>query len=384
MKNLLIYVAGIPNKTSVSELEDCFYFLGFSVKVEANKNQSQRVRRTDTLTEGYCVISVKCTSAYDEILTSKEIILKKRRLMCKPYLTGAGLYKQNAINNRKRVILKYVPSYISPRELKHFIETSYGKIEQFFAFKSESESSQIGLGRKFTSYSIMFLESDVALQFSANSNFELIDGVYIQVERFTQRKREERRLANSTEQPEFLEKPASHQRANMEEQAMDQYVKTTKEQKETYNNGEQLAIKTSQLQLPISKGRARSQDQECKDRLVRKKLTFRRTGSLERMAMAASGYQRLEFIQELCTALSCINPTSKVYRLLRSDDFEYLATFELNNTWIANTNFLYTQKRKRRCYTQAMKEERPPQMEKSLHSSEARLQEPISEKNHYY
>ena len=69
--------------------------------------------------------------------------------------------------------------------------------------------------------------------------------------------------------------------------------------------------------------------------------TKARANSIQGKQTISRGYCRTQFIDDLIGLSHHLKPSSRVYRLLRSEKFEYFSTFELMNTWTAMHNFKY-------------------------------------------
>lgn len=326
MKNYQIFVAGIPCLTSAQEVTMCFSRLNYVVRVEQSSFPTLFAKNQRLVVDGHCVISVKNLSSYEGILSHGEIKLKGRKLMCKPYLTGVNLYKLNAQNNKRRIILKSVPSFLYERDVRHSLEKKFGKIEQFFPFLSDNRTPEESK-RKFTSYSVMFEDVNSALWAVEANVVELKEGIYANIEKFSRKRKE---LNDQKQTKTTLGNFSTIEdlgKRNHEPTTLDNLVKDRR-------------AKRKLLYKPKSfRRRHRSLvNQPCKDNLPYQTLQDRSTRSLERTTLIPAGYQRLELIEELCAKCSHLKPNSKIYRLLRCENFEYSATFELKNTWISSNN----------------------------------------------
>ena len=326
MKKLQIYVAGIPTSTTTVELSACFSRHSYLVRVETTSKFPTGDNSQRFVLDGHCVISVADTTTYESILTNKRILLRGRRLMCSEFLTGTKLYKLNAMNNKRRIILKYVPSYLSEIEVKDSLERQFGKVERFFSYLSEHKEADESR-RRYKAYSVMFDQISVAQVVADRNVIELKYGINATVEKYNRKrvnKVPEARTSKGTTCN--LSTIDNLSRKNLASTNLTCVLPASQPIVKCPEN------KTFHFR---SKPRAKTMEDFPKST----QFNTRRTCSVERSAIVARGNRRTQFIEELRAVCPHLKPNSKIYRLLRSEDFEYIATFELSNAWISLTNF---------------------------------------------
>jgi hypothetical protein len=246
--------------------------------------------------------------------------------MCKPYLTGVNLYKLNARNNKRRIILKFVPSYLRVKEVRNALEDQFGEIEEIYPFLSDSKYHDESR-RKYYTYSVMFVNPSAAQKVANLNVIQLKVGVHAQVEKYAKKKG--RTHKDSDEDHKHKNKPLQPEKVNNKIWPASISPKCSEGQ-----------INSSHIPIRKENGsRSKSEKRLSKGNLIHTTSKVRRTSSLERLYLVPKGFQRMKLIEMLRTTCSFLKPTSNLYYLLRSEDFEYIATFELKNAWISNTNF---------------------------------------------
>ena len=135
-------------------------------------------------------MATRSKQVYEAMLNNSQFIYLGRRLKIKPHLRGVELYKENSRNNKRRMFLKRVPTFISEAEIKYYLETNFGRISEFYELMSDQSMSKPKYrNRKVKTYSIMF-ESSLSGKFNGCIHLEIRNGVYIQAERFSVKKKE--------------------------------------------------------------------------------------------------------------------------------------------------------------------------------------------------
>lgn len=65
-----------------------------------------------------------------------------RSILCAKYQEGSKLMRLNRLNNQRRVILKNVPADLKQDDLKTYLDSSIGKVEIIYEFKSECPTAE--------------------------------------------------------------------------------------------------------------------------------------------------------------------------------------------------------------------------------------------------
>lgn len=159
VKNLSIYVAGIPSQASRSEIKKYFSQFGSIERVVTFEDKGRRSIFTgdDRMPiRGFCIVTPRSKHTFDRILEHSEHRFGDRILACRKYVNGLELQQQNKLLNDRRVILKQVPLSIEEKTLKKTLELIGGQIEMFFAFRPDTELKR---QRKHLTCSAMFSDS---------------------------------------------------------------------------------------------------------------------------------------------------------------------------------------------------------------------------------
>ena len=251
-----------------------------------------------------------------------------RQLMLRPVLTGVGLYKHNAQNNKRRLLLKSVPFEIGEADIKKFLEKTIGAVTSLFRFKPEKIGyfETVPKKRKMSTYSAMF-ENPVNHIFTKTTRCEIRKNVWITLEQFSLKKKERR---YSKDQSTLLSNPRSCTKILPSEQGLAMTAADIKQGEET-----QRLVSKIQCRHIV---RSRSSLGRLKCHASEEKRYKRETRSVKDKRNISTGYSRAVFIEELSGYCHHFKPGTKAYKLLRSECCEYLGTFELRNSWISQSN----------------------------------------------
>lgn len=337
MKDYNLFVAGIPYGINSRAIEVCFATLGYQVKVRTEESITGEgcENQNSILCQGYCVIRPRDQSTYYSILKNKGIQFQGRTLICKPYLEGDSLYRQNAYNNKRRVILKGIPVQISTDSVLELLEWVYGPVEKMYKFLSDKVDSQREIptnGQKFMSLSVMFWDKEAAKKASADKYCQ-VKGFKIGIEAFQSKKKRRKMATDLKIVPTKAELGSLRPLGSKDEVGskpsfpmLDQEERRILSFSKVDSRGKTLQ---SLADFAIMKKERTSHSTPCK------------------ISRGVSGVHRHEFLQEIIRFAHHIKPTSRIFKLLRSEFSEYTAMFELRDTWIARTNQRYNKEKPR-------------------------------------
>lgn len=236
-----IFVGGVPMNATKYEIEHCFSFIGSLQRVEAIdedysrssisinnsafysengkqlKNNCSAARDFQgSLTSGSCILVVSSKHDYEKIIRKSIFYIHQRKLICKPFVSGKKLFRLNHDINRRRVIVKKVPSDFSESQVQKVFESEFGTISHIFIFqdfKVQQESSRnfSKPGRsqkKYLTYSILFNEVISAKKASDRGFLRFSKGgisFMVEVLKYSNKKRKNPNNVRSSIRPSFLE-----------------------------------------------------------------------------------------------------------------------------------------------------------------------------------
>lgn len=130
-----------------------------------------------------------------------------RYLQCSPYESGSTLIRHNIEMNKRRVIIKRVPSIVELKNLKNWLETRAGSVQSMFAYSTEDSKKRLSnIQRKYKSYSVVFNEATAARDAVAIQKHTFLEGFEPSTfERF--RPNRSRDYTKNNTSTEALEKP---------------------------------------------------------------------------------------------------------------------------------------------------------------------------------
>ena len=294
-----IFVAGIPTVTPDFEVLKYFRRFGDVVWIDRSRgNPSQ----TEEDHRNHCILYMRDKASVNAVLRMAPHAVGGRRVMCKEYLEGSQLFRQNLDYNRRRVILKKVPADLSEAQVRRYLEQAFGEIDTMFCFLPESNKDRKFHQRQYRSYSVMFKLAQSANQAALAKIIYLKDQQRTIVERFKKSKQVARQVwqtkARKMNSLELIPGTVTKKRS---------LSFFAKENNLDSNN-----------KLKDRSSRAYSSEGEG---------TYDRTGC-----------KRHQFASHLVDICSRIKPTSKIYSKIRQEDFSYLASFHLKNSWTGLNN----------------------------------------------
>lgn len=163
-----LFIGGLPPYMNIEEIEASLSSLVPISQVEFlnPREQGQRKQSAGSYTHKsqqteYCIVTVTDRLFYNRLIQVNNLSLGGRALVISPYLNGIDLYKANAFNNKRRVVLKGVPSDMQIASLVELIQWKFGQVENMFPFR-KSTSIITANELAITSFSIMFVDVKAA------------------------------------------------------------------------------------------------------------------------------------------------------------------------------------------------------------------------------
>lgn len=317
MNNHLLFLTGIPNGTVPSTITSKFANLGFTVKLMDQRNRT--IKNLSFITNGYCLIETSSHQAYQTLLEMRHVAFAGRSLILKPYLTGVELFKENRKTNKRRILLKLVPSYITDEEIRKHLSLKFGGIKEFYQLQHKKpliESKQ----RPFKTYSIMF-EEPILEKSVENYTLELRKGLFIKLERFSieKKKKSRKNIPN-------LQVVKRSTCSTIQE---DRFSFAMNPTSNCFGKNCGKSLIFNSKSLPKADLNTSKVD-PC---------TSIRCFSVSSKNGKLTAANKIGFLNDLLEECQFQKPNSKVYRLLRSHDSEYLGKFELKDSWTARSNF---------------------------------------------
>ena len=176
---LLIFVTGLPSKSTVQVVLDHFKKYGKVQLYRISNNSSQankvlQAHASANIKRGFCILRALNESTYQNILSSSEPFLG-RTLAVGPFRQGSELWSHNEHINSRRVIVKKVPALVPEEMLRAALETQFGSIHRMYRFAAESthKAAKKEKSRKHHSYSVEFDLESSADRAAAEGSFHL-------------------------------------------------------------------------------------------------------------------------------------------------------------------------------------------------------------------
>lgn len=199
-----ICVTGAPKYVRSHEIAEFFSAIG-PIKVRrfhppignSFSWREGQVRQGPSVLRHFILIT-ESESIYSTILKLKSIMFKGRSLGVIPIRTGWELKKYYEKINRRKIILKKVPGQITLDELREFIESRYGSVENMYEFLTDrrdtdtpsvqpSERTYLNASnssgqKRFKSYSVVFESLDSLALLPKDSQVNIRDDISIIIE----------------------------------------------------------------------------------------------------------------------------------------------------------------------------------------------------------
>jgi hypothetical protein len=342
---LLIFVSGIPTGTLVDELEKSFLDEGYTVRLHDKRRRP--LPRNSHLNMGFCLAEVREPEIFDALKKVKYVLFRRRHLMVQRYLAGKELHESNSYKNKRRILLKRVPSSLPEASVRQFLAKSFGPISEMYALKPDGKGSSPPFSfykANSKTYSVIF-ECPINHLLARPTSMEIVPGCTVIAELFVVYKRGFRNQANPRSVSPKLDE---HNQGCLVDDSLFPIINSISLKKLDHGDYPQSSAlqkvqKTKperRFSLDFVNPRFRT-DPPKRDTAFGEEISKRASFSMEARRKLSTGYSRSEFISELLSMAHHLKPVSSAYRLLRGEEPEYLATFELPNTWIALSNFRF-------------------------------------------
>lgn len=235
-----LFVTGIPAECNVADVAGYFEQFGrlteVSTQITVNKTRAFVLKPADQ-------------RSYEAILyPSRPHYFAGRILQCAAYESGESLLRHNIRNNKKRVIVKRVPSLINGEELERWLEEVAGPVQSMFAYSTDDTSKRLTQDqRKYRTYSVIFSKSESVSRITTLKRIQFFPSMdYTIFEKFRP--------------PREIRFGREHSSSN--QPTKDSLIQT-KIQKHSYENFKPSKPNTMEEDLDVEK----SEDNQCKSLL---------------------------------------------------------------------------------------------------------------------
>lgn len=167
--SFLIFVTGLPSKTTVQTVLDHFSQFGQVIMYQQPTGaKCQRVLQNHpsvNIKRGFCILQTASEITYKQVLSYDEPFLG-RNLAIGPFRQGSQLWNHNEQVSSRRVIVKKVPTSVTEEILKEFLENEFGGIRRMYCYAAESsqKAAKREKTRKTNTYSVEFVQENSAIQ----------------------------------------------------------------------------------------------------------------------------------------------------------------------------------------------------------------------------
>ena len=183
-----IFVGSLPGFMTESQVLEFFSKYGKIGSIEIKPRQDNPSKNS-----GYCVLQVHNKVSFHKIISFEHLeIFPGRYVVCKPFMKGTELKKATRNLDKRRLIVKHVPSSIKEHDLRLYFER-YAAVENIFPFHHDSspvDSNIRSKRNKFTSktltYSLVFDTVEDANRFYQKhpNNLIEVNGKSLSIEKF--------------------------------------------------------------------------------------------------------------------------------------------------------------------------------------------------------
>lgn len=183
-----IFVGSLPGFMTERQVLDFFSKFGKIDSVEIKPRQDNPNKNT-----GYCVLQVHNKVVFHKIISFEHLeIFPGRYIVCKPFMKGTELKKATRNLDKRRLIVKHVPSIIKEHDLRRYFER-YAEVENIFPFHHDSSPVESSSKPKHNknimktlTYSLVFNTVDDANRFYSKHPNDLIEvnGLSLYIEKF--------------------------------------------------------------------------------------------------------------------------------------------------------------------------------------------------------
>ena len=183
-----IFVGSLPGFMTESQVLEFFSKYGKIDGIDLKQRQDNPNKNT-----GYCVLLVHNKVSFHKIISHEHLeILSGRYVVCKPFMKGTELKKATRNLDKRRLIIKHVPSSIKEQDLRRYFEW-YAAVENIFPFhhdsspvESKATSKHIKSSTKSLTYSLVFRTVDDANRFYSKhpNNLIEVNDMSLSIEKF--------------------------------------------------------------------------------------------------------------------------------------------------------------------------------------------------------
>ena len=105
--------------------------------------------------------------------------MEGRKLFCKPCLNGKALRNSIRQDNKRKIIVKGVPHFVTEEDVKYILESTFGKINNLYSFipsGSKEQRPSLNAFRSFRVFSISFADRKHASSAAFQQYIEMVPG----------------------------------------------------------------------------------------------------------------------------------------------------------------------------------------------------------------
>ena len=163
---LLLFVTGIPSKTTAREIEDLFLDLGqfqiLCLKSTKDTTKIQFANPLPNLRRGFCILEAMNPFSYFAALEKVQIKILNHSLKITKFLIGRELDEFTKEEESRRVVVKRVPHNLPQEYLIRALERHFGLIRRAFQYEVPSKKRSCKSLGKYCSYSVEFDSAESA------------------------------------------------------------------------------------------------------------------------------------------------------------------------------------------------------------------------------
>lgn len=185
-----LFVAGIPSGVDTRQVAKFFSQFG---QFELLDHSGHIVGfQAASLSRGHMFLVCPDKAVADAMLAQRSFQFLGRTLTVTEYKSGQDLIAENQRLNKRRVILKKVPSYVAESDLRAELTKKCGPIHTLFQFKPvnspDLSPSHAVEHPRFHVFSVVFKDLGAAKRLTKKGYFELSDGSKFFTEKFTKQR----------------------------------------------------------------------------------------------------------------------------------------------------------------------------------------------------
>ena len=188
--HLLLFVTGIPNKTSGQAILELFRGFG-SFRILCLKNSGEQMKILNSspkpnLKRGFCILEASDTHSFTKALEVESLSLGERSLKISKFMYGTQLRQFSKEEELRRVIIKKIPWSLSQDHLTNPLEEAFGKVKRIFRYMAPDKVARPRLkAGNYHTYSVEFFSVESAARAALVGNLLLPDlDIAITIEKF--------------------------------------------------------------------------------------------------------------------------------------------------------------------------------------------------------